>query len=299
MPKNIVIYHKNCPDGSTAAALFYKKFGEDAVYIACSHGDGLPTEVTEYENKSETNIYVVDFSFDIETMQILKEEFQSLVVLDHHVSVREAVLAVGGVFNNDKSGASLAYEYLYGSNKLPEFVAIIETIDLHKDSHNELINICAYINSCDNSIASYVELLDTFDTRKQEYEREGKAINRYVTVLEDILTGSFDIVEFEGLRMPAVNMVFDINTKSRILAKLYELMPPVAMSYRLKGGVWAISLRSNGTVDVSAIAAKYGGGGHKGAAGLAIEAPNGELFFKVVGKYKDGVATYFDSCEIV
>jgi uncharacterized protein len=298
MPKNIVIYHANCPDGSTAAALFYTKFGLEALYLPCSHGDGLPGEIVEFTNKKQTTLYIVDFSFSAEVLQHLKLEFKELIVLDHHISAREAVLSVSGTFDNTKSGASLTYDYLFGGVP-PNFVTLIEIIDLHKDGNKDLEDMTAYINSIDYSIASYVELLNTFDSKYDTYLSEGKAINRYVTVLEDMLTRSFDIVEFEGLRMSAVNMAFDINTKSRVLAKLYEIMPPLAMSYRHKGGSWAISLRSNGAVDVSLIAAKYGGGGHAGAAGLSIPAPNGELFFKVVGKYKDGVTTYFEGCEIV
>lgn len=296
MPKNIVLYHKNCPDGSTSAAIFYKKFGSEAIYIPCAHGDGLPIEIVDCKDKAETNVYIVDFSFDLEIMQAIKNDFKSLVVLDHHQSSKDAVLSVGGVFDNDKSGASLTYNYLYDDD-LPLFIKIIEIVDLHKDINRELEDIGAYINSRDYSLETYVELLDTFDTKVEEYTKEGKAINRYVSILEDMLTTTFDIVEFEGHRMPAVNMAFDINTKSRILAKLYEILPPVAMSYRLKGNKWGISLRSNGTVDVSVIAAKYGGGGHAGAAGLAIPIINGEMFFKVVGKYKDGVSTYFDDID--
>ena len=34
---------------------------------------------------------------------------------------------------------------------------------------------------------------------------------------------------------------------------------------------WRVSFRSRGNVDVSAIAQRFGGGGHKNAAGCAIE----------------------------
>jgi len=39
------------------------------------------------------------------------------------------------------------------------------------------------------------------------------------------------------------------------------------------GGLWHVSLRSDGSVDVSAIASVFGGGGHPGAAGFNITAP--------------------------
>jgi phosphoesterase RecJ-like protein len=38
-----------------------------------------------------------------------------------------------------------------------------------------------------------------------------------------------------------------------------------------------VSLRSDGSVDVSAVAVSYGGGGHQSAAGFRIEAPLWEV----------------------
>jgi phosphoesterase RecJ-like protein len=42
-----------------------------------------------------------------------------------------------------------------------------------------------------------------------------------------------------------------------------------------------VSLRSDGTVDVAAIAAAFGGGGHANAAGFNIEADMAELKSKI------------------
>lgn len=288
MQKNIILYHKNCPDGSTSAAIAYKKFGAQALYFPCSYDDSLPTEVLNIDNKGTTNIYILDFSFAKDILDSLEKDFLSLTILDHHASSQGVVESMsGGHFDNNMSGASLSWQYFFDA-PIPKFIKIIETIDLFKDTHNELEDITAYINSLDYSIETYVRLLDTFDALYDKYRQEGASINRYVGLLEDMTTKGFDVVEFEGVRMPAVNMTFDINTKSRILAKLYKTMPPVAMSYRYKGGQWKISLRSNGDFDVTTIACKYGGGGHKSAAGCVIDAADGRVFFKLVGKWKDG-----------
>jgi phosphoesterase RecJ-like protein len=47
----------------------------------------------------------------------------------------------------------------------------------------------------------------------------------------------------------------------------------VALFVELKDGRIRCSLRSTGTVDVSKIAAKFGGGGHKMAAGTFLPGP--------------------------
>jgi uncharacterized protein len=287
MPKNIVIYHKHCPDGSTAAAIAYKKFGEAALYFPCSYGDELPVELTEHPDKKNTDVYILDFSFSSGVLAQIDNDFKSLVVLDHHISAKDAVESVKGrVFNNQMSGASLAWQYFMGTD-IPEFVSIIESIDIHKDGYEELKAIDSYISSVDFSIEKYVALLETYDENKDNYLVQGEAISRYIDKLEQGLTRDFDVVEFDGIKMPAINMTFDINTKSRILTALYGIMPPVAMSYRYSNGSWKISLRSDRTLDVSKIAAKYGGGGHAGAAGIEIPAPDGKIFFTPLGKWSE------------
>ena len=287
MTKNIILYHRNCPDGSTAGAIAFKKFGEEAVYIPCSYGDGLPEEIILNTEKNETHLYILDFSFDIDTLKSLDAEFKSVTILDHHESVMTEVTSIpGGHFDNNKSGASLAWDFFFGTT-VPEFVKTIETIDLFKDENNRLEDITAYINSLDYSLETYTKLLETFGDKKSQYTAEGKAINRYVRLLEDMVTSDFDVVLFEGIVMPAVNITFDVNTKSRILSKLYKILPSVAMSYRWSNGKWKISIRSDRTYDVTQIAKKYGGGGHAGASGFVIPAPNGELFFKPLGKWSE------------
>ena len=39
------------------------------------------------------------------------------------------------------------------------------------------------------------------------------------------------------------------------------------------GGSYRVSLRSKGTVDVGSVAKRYGGGGHKNAAGCTVSGP--------------------------
>ena len=63
---------------------------------------------------------------------------------------------------------------------------------------------------------------------------------------------------------------------SEIGDALIKKLPPIAVIWFKAGNKKRASLRSNGEIDVSKIAEKYGGGGHKCAAGFAIE--SGDLF---------------------
>jgi nanoRNase/pAp phosphatase (c-di-AMP/oligoRNAs hydrolase) len=61
-------------------------------------------------------------------------------------------------------------------------------------------------------------------------------------------------------------------------------MYPVCIAYVHDGEKFTVSLYST-TVDVSKIAKKFGGGGHKNAAGMTL---SNEQFMKLIGKKNEG-----------
>ncbi|MBI4655491.1 MAG: bifunctional oligoribonuclease/PAP phosphatase NrnA [Elusimicrobia bacterium] len=65
----------------------------------------------------------------------------------------------------------------------------------------------------------------------------------------------------------------------------YGMMIPgvkAAILFREEGGRLSVTFRSKGRIDVSAVAAKFGGGGHKNAAGCKFKPPLKEAFKKVL-----------------
>ena len=76
------------------------------------------------------------------------------------------------------------------------------------------------------------------------------------------------IIDFEGARVPIVNAPY-INI-SELVGKLAETAPFALGWFQRADGLYAYSLRSRGPdgVDVSEIAKKYGGGGHRNSAGF-------------------------------
>ena len=88
-------------------------------------------------------------------------------------------------------------------------------------------------------------------------------------------------VEFEGYQVYAVNVTHPI--KSFVSVALREKFPPFSIAWFQEDDMIHVSLRSDGSVDVSEIAKKYGGGGHKAAAGFSF--PAGQPFpWKIVKK---------------
>jgi phosphoesterase RecJ-like protein len=61
----------------------------------------------------------------------------------------------------------------------------------------------------------------------------------------------------------------------------------VALFKRQADGVYRVSLRSKGDIDVRAVAAKWSGGGHKNAAGCTVRGDYEELKKAFVGQLGD------------
>ena len=82
--KPLVIYHDNCGDGFGAAFAAWLKLGDDAEYCACQYGDKnfvIPP-------LKDRDVYILDFSFTRETMNVFFEDAKRVVWLDHHTSSR-------------------------------------------------------------------------------------------------------------------------------------------------------------------------------------------------------------------
>lgn len=264
----VVIYHAHCQDGFGSAYAAYQKFGDSASYIGASDRINPPLGLVNKE------IYIVDYSYPKETLLFLEKVNKKLVVIDHHISVEEAVRSLKEyVFSQEHSGSYLAWEYFVGT-EIPLFVTLLEIIDLKKDSSHEYREVITYILSKPLTFDSYTELHSEFeDTSKlQKIKEIGKAQNDYLELIIAMVTSNPDIVEFEGYTVPCVNFSLPINERTIALQELYEKYPPFAMSYRIDGGMIKVALRGNGDIDLAAIAVKYGGGGHRNSAGFGVQA---------------------------
>jgi oligoribonuclease NrnB/cAMP/cGMP phosphodiesterase (DHH superfamily) len=275
----VIIYHDHCQDGFGAAFAAWKKFGDSASYIPCSDRKNPPEGLVNKE------VYILDFSYPAEVLLSLESVNKKLVIIDHHISAKEAVMGVKEhLFCSERSGAYLSWQYFVSSN-VPHFIELLDIIDLAKDKTDSFNDETTYILSKPYSFEAYEELCSDFsdNTKLSEIKKLGAAQNQYLKNIIQTLTEDPSFVEFEGYTVPCLNVYLPINEKSLLLKELYTKYPPFAISYRLDDGKIKASLRSDGiTFDVSELAAKYGGGGHKGAAGFVVESDLFPPMFKPV-----------------
>lgn len=172
--KVYVIYHKNCTDGTAAAYAAWKKFGNDAIYIPMHYNDELPElDITGFN----VRLYIVDFSFDLETLLFYKRFIKQVQVIDHHKGFVDSFVkdlvqkcypklskcsivfkslirlakssdrilhnlcsTVGldtPVLNMHKSGALLAWEYFHPNKPVPDIIKYVSDRDLWEFKYPE------------------------------------------------------------------------------------------------------------------------------------------------------------------
>ncbi len=266
MKKDIlVLYHKNCSDGFGAAWAAWKKFGNTAEYIP------LVPEVLPSAFPKKKKIYSVDLSYPVSVQKKLRRHNISLTVIDHHVSRKEDTEAFPeNIFDNDHSGAVLAWQYFHPKKPIPKLLKHIEDIDLwrwNRANTREIISALA-LHAFDFSVwDTFANALETPKGRKKIIS-EGTIVSLYEGKIIEKMVGSAVPVEFEGMRILAANSSV---LNSEVANALLEKFPPMAIVWRSSGEEVYVSLRSDGTVDVSKIAAKYGGGGHARASGFILK----------------------------
>ncbi|MEK7654455.1 MAG: DHHA1 domain-containing protein [Patescibacteria group bacterium] len=279
MKKIIVFYHKECWDGFGGAWAAWKKLGARADYVGLE-----PGKAPEFEVKGK-EVYVIDSAFPEEAARKILKNNDKLVVLDHHFSNGERVkISTENVYQMNHSGAVIAWNYFHPKRAVPVFLKYVEDADIWKWSlpHSKAMAMLREELPFDFKIWS--KWVADFENSKKlkSFAAQGQQLLDYSDALQDRAIENAQVVEFGGHKCLAVNSPL---LHSDIGNKLSKLMPPFGVVWSEKSDIRAFSLRSNGKFDVSKLAQKYGGGGHKAAAGFAMKLSE-KLPWKYVGPAK-------------
>lgn len=272
MPSTVV-YHANCPDGFCAAWLFHKVLPK-ATFVPANYGDPLPEVLNDHD------FYIVDFSYPPEQLLDLAERANRVVVLDHHKTAKAALWGLSHprlevTFDMEKSGARLAWEYLFKKGldvgdgcsleQPPFLVEFVEDRDLWRHQLPYTHEINATIRSCEQDFATWDTL---YNKGAYALISDGVAILRYRRQRIEEMKAQAVMYSLSGWNVPFVNCAIK-DIQSEVAG---ELADPFAVCwYQMADGRYSYSLRSRGDFDVSKIAKQFGGGGHKNAAGFETE----------------------------
>lgn len=288
----MVIYHGDCIDGFTAAwcvrrAAMLHKFPLEVV--AGTYGVA-PPDVTD------RHVILVDFSYSRETLQTMAQVARSVTVLDHHKTAQEALVdlppalpfaewtrkegsfgigstgaQIAAQFDMTRSGAGMAWDFFFPDTKRPRLVNYAEDYDLWRFNLRYSRELHEVLDSYPMDFITWDRLAEAMeDTQKREMMVQvGVALSRAKHAnIARLLTNTTRTMKIGGHDVPVANLPHFYASEGT--GRLAEGQPFAASYYDRSDGARVFSLRSrgDGALDVSEIAKKYGGGGHKNAAGF-------------------------------
>lgn len=264
--KNIVIlYHNGCHDGFGGAWTAWKKFKNKAEYISVEHGKEVPEGLVGKE------LYFIDFCYPAEIMQKLLNQNEKVVVLDHHFSQRDVVgISTEHVYDNDRSGSVIAWQYFFPDESVPKLLRHIQDIDLWRFKVPHTKELMAAMDEYPFDFKLWNKISAEWEDKEaiKKYLEAGKTILKYEERVIERLIRHAERVTLDGFTAYAVNSPI---LESEIGNWIVEHKKAIGIIWSYKGGGIKVSLRSDGKTDVSKIAQLHGGGGHKAAAGFAFD----------------------------
>lgn len=280
MQEPLVIFHSNCLDGFGSAYAAYVHFvlkqNINAIFVPAAHGDTPP-------DASGRTVYILDYAYKRAAMAQLCQQAERVIVLDHHVSALEDLAGLDAEFPNlelnfdmNRSGAVIAWEY-FNTDPVPLLIACVQDRDLWRYEIDISFDLNAALMAHPFTFAGWHQWAND-ERALQTLVGEGKAINRYRQQMIEQHKRAAVMGEIAGFTVPIVNCPRAI--VSELLGELAKGQP-FAAGYTDKGTRRGWSLRSdeNGE-DVARVAALFGGGGHKRAAGFVSEVPLADSLLK-------------------
>ena len=288
-------YHRDL-DGKCAAAIIFHSQGDDKApeMIDINYGDIIDLSSVLPNEK----IYILDFSFKPEVMEELLKITKDIIWIDHHKTAMEYKYSkeLDGIRDNNFSGCELTWKYIYPDVPMPTIVKMLGRYDIWDFSKfgNNL-----------NFLQSGIRLREHGPENinwnlwfgEGVLDRDGILLTSFqVPLLYNLLTqGEIALKyreiqyasiikaisffgEFEGYKAICCNTGGVSSQLFDSVKDDYDLM----IAFVFNGSQWAVSLYTKrNDIDCSEIAKKYGGGGHKQAAGFITK----ELPFKFQYKY--------------
>ena len=290
-PRPLVIYHGDCFDGFCAAWVFRMFKGADVDFHAARYGDPPP-------NVSKRNVWVLDFSYPREQMMDLIVQSKSTTVFDHHKTAKanldnilNEIRETRGVMRNcdtikfdmQRSGAGITFDELdrekgrkrglheprYNGARSNWVVDYVEDRDLWRMSLPDSQAVSALIATVPMTFEDYNALEK--DGLDKAIER-GTYVQKYIDLYGVKARKHALLRDVGGHEVPVINMPYmNCSEHVGVLAEENSDREFACGFFLRDDSKWQFSLRSRGDFDVSEVAQKYGGGGHKNAAGFAVD----------------------------
>lgn len=277
MSKTLCIYHGNCADGFGAAWAVRHALGAANVEFHAGQYGISPPDVTGRD------VLLVDFSYKRAVLDEMIAASDCLLILDHHKTAAEDLAGiphvgswaawretadqkVGALFDMNRSGAGIAWDFFHPDTPRPSLINRIEDRDLWRFQYEDTRAVQAAVFSYPYDFDVWNRL---FETPMETLATEGAAIERkHHKDIAELVAASKRRMKIGGHDVPVANLPYTLSSDAGNLMAQGE---PFAACYIDTPHGRSFSLRSTATgLDVSEIAKAYGGGGHRNASGFRM-----------------------------
>lgn len=299
---NVVFYHAPCQDGLASAYVANEYAGDYALtFKLISFTLGARELACSIEELRERVVLFIDCAPSNDQMSALIDAKTRVQILDHHVSNMERVKMflithttplINAHFDMNLSGVGLAWNYFFAPRELPNAFAMIQDRDLWRFAIAQSKEFCAGLAArCDacgddnESMGIITEQLCFPGTFEETTNFGYLLIELNNTKIAKIATHATTRVYLYETSPGIVLKVCIINCDRELVSDLgdfitknYDYDFAALWQYDTAREKYNISLRSRGEIDVRVICERFGGGGHKHAAGCSSEKHPRELF---------------------
>ena len=262
-PLVAVLYHRNCPDGFGGAYAAWLRLSQytEATYLPMLYTDPPP------ELPAGSRVYIIDFSFNRETMEALHRRHgpENVRLLDHHETARDELDGLPNcLITMEKSGAMLAWEEFH-DGPAPALFEYIQDRDLWQWRLSGSREVSALVSSLRYDFMDWWELDRRLLVDRAGVIAAGSAILDFQSRQIERLLEVAQLTEVCGYLVPTANSALLVSEVGDAMLEAYPDRPFAAI-YHDNLGFRKWSLRSRGDFNVATLARTMGGGGHRRAA---------------------------------
>ncbi len=296
-----VIYHKGCLDGFSGFFVAHTSGRIDK--NADIHPD-FPSTNHIPPNIDNKNILIIDVAYKKEVLDVIFNDAKSVVFIDHHISIRDDTIKLQKkysgkditiVYDEERSGATLAWIYFFSRQEIPLFLKYVEDQDtgkwVHENTKPFIFAVRTYynLNHENKTLNKWSKLLNKENVSK--LIKKGKYMKKYNDHLVNASVPKHSLEKFPSKKIYALAPnLFKKPGQYRVAVYCGLNCPSVTdlgsgaleqincdfcimWVYNLDNKKYVMSMRSK-EVDVSEICKIFGGGGHRLAAACSFLAKN-------------------------
>jgi oligoribonuclease NrnB/cAMP/cGMP phosphodiesterase (DHH superfamily) len=265
------LFHKD-NDGRASAAIVYKYYIrehrtlEDFKFIGINYDMEFPfSSIVQNEL-----IVIVDFSLQNKgDFDKLLKITSNVIWIDHHKTAiaKHSDTELDGIRRNGTAGCALTWEFFYPEIEMPHAIKLIADYDVWTFQYGENTNYFQTSLSIYDTRPESEVWLTWLDPQYVTIEEinKGQELLDYRNILyKGFAKGSY-FIDFRGYHCVICNSQIASSQLFDSIREPFDIM----IRYHFNGLVYNVSLYTkNPDIDVSEIALKYKGGGHKAAAGF-------------------------------